>query len=262
MTATWRPWASRLTSAASSAGGRGFIVEEVETTTKAERVVVLVVKGLALSLGPKVVRVLRYDRPSRWRCRLRDERIWLHLAELSGSEAGPSVREREGAVTSFIDGDCHAVEHRSLAVPSLSRFHHVNGEVVQSSSRRGERVSLSVELFGDRTYKPKVDALLAEVAGDFLDSEHVGLGHDASVDHRPELGVRALRRRVAVEDALESVHHGLVVHVDVHRPLGARCEMDNGQGLGNLSVLCEAVHSRTIVHAMLDTVVDTVSGSS
>ena len=78
--------------AAPAVGGWGLVVEEVETPAKAERVVVLVVKGLALSLGPKVVRVLRYGEPSRWRCRLRDEGIWLHLAELSGSAAGPSVR--------------------------------------------------------------------------------------------------------------------------------------------------------------------------
>ena len=140
--------------AALAVGGWGLVVEEIETSAKAEGVVVLIVKGLALGLGPKFVRVVRNGGPSRWRRRLGEEGIWLHFAELSGSEACPSVREREGAVTPFINGDCHPVKHRSLAVPSLSRFHHVNGEVVQSSSRRGERVSLTIELFGDRTYKP------------------------------------------------------------------------------------------------------------
>ena len=144
----------RRSGAASAVGACGLVVEEVETTAKAEWVIVLVVVDLALSLSPKLVRVLRYGGPSRWRRRLGEEGIWLHFAELSGSEACPSVREREGAVTPFINGDCHPVKHRSLAVPSLRRFHHVSGEVMQSSGRRGERVSLTVELFGVRTYKP------------------------------------------------------------------------------------------------------------
>ena len=91
---------------------------------------------------------------SRWRRRLSKEWVGLHLAELSGSEACPSVREREGTVTPFVNGACNPVKHRSLAVPSLSRFHHLSGEVMQSGGRRGERVSLTVELFGDRTYEP------------------------------------------------------------------------------------------------------------
>ena len=44
---------------ASSAGGHGFIVEEVETTTKAERVVVLGVVVVALRLSPELVGVPR-----------------------------------------------------------------------------------------------------------------------------------------------------------------------------------------------------------
>ena len=44
---------------ASSAGGHEFVVEEVETATKAKRVVVLVVVDVALRLSPELVRVLR-----------------------------------------------------------------------------------------------------------------------------------------------------------------------------------------------------------
>ena len=44
---------------ASSAGGHEFIVEEVETATKAERVFVLVVEALALGFCPELGGVLR-----------------------------------------------------------------------------------------------------------------------------------------------------------------------------------------------------------
>ena len=56
--------------AALAVGGWGLVVEEIETSAKTEGVIVLFVEGLALSFGPKVVRVLRYGRPSRGRSRL------------------------------------------------------------------------------------------------------------------------------------------------------------------------------------------------
>ena len=63
-----------------------------------------------------------------------------------------------------------------------------------STCRRcGEGVSLTIELLRDGPDEPEVDAHVALVASDFLDAEHVGLGHDASVDLFPELHVRALR---------------------------------------------------------------------
>ena len=95
--------------AASAVGACGLIVEEVETTAKAEWVIVLVVVDLALSLSPELVRVLRYGGPSRWRRRLGKEGVWLHFAELSGSEACSSVRERESTMTSFVNSDCNSV---------------------------------------------------------------------------------------------------------------------------------------------------------
>ena len=51
--------------AASAVGACGLVVEEVETTAKAEWVIVLVVVDLALSLSPELVRVLRDGGPSR-----------------------------------------------------------------------------------------------------------------------------------------------------------------------------------------------------
>ena len=120
----------RRSGAASAVGACGLVVEEVETTAKAEWVIVLVVVDLALSLSPELVRVLRYGGPSRWRRRLGKEGVWLHFAELSGSEACPSVRERESTMTPFVNGDCNPVKYRSLAVPSLSRFHHMSGKVM------------------------------------------------------------------------------------------------------------------------------------
>ena len=50
--------------AASAVGACGLVVEEVETTAKAEWVIVLVVVDLALSLSPKLVGVLRYAGPA------------------------------------------------------------------------------------------------------------------------------------------------------------------------------------------------------
>ena len=144
----------RRSGIAAAVGACGLVVEEVEATAKAEGVVVLVVVDLTLSLSPELVGVLRDGGPSRWRSRVGKEGVWLHFAELSGSEACPSVGKRESTMPPFIYGDCNPVKHRSSTVPSLSRFHHMSGEVMQSGGRRGERISLSVELFGNRTYEP------------------------------------------------------------------------------------------------------------
>ena len=149
---SWRVGLRR--GAGADVGGWGLVVEEVKASAKAEGVVILFVVDLTLSLSPELVGVLRDGGPSRWRSRVGKEGVWLHFAELSGSEACPSVRKKESTMTPFVNGDCNPVKHRSLAVPSLSRFHHMSGEVMQSGGRRGERISLSVELFGDRTYEP------------------------------------------------------------------------------------------------------------
>ena len=107
-----------------------LIVEEVETATEAERVFVWLVVGLSLRLGPELVWVLGYGGSSCRRRRLGEEGIWFHFAELSSGEASPSVREGEGAVALFVDGNCHTMQHHGLAVPGLGGFHYVSGQVV------------------------------------------------------------------------------------------------------------------------------------
>ena len=136
-----------------SAGGYGFIVKEVETTTKAERVVVLVVVYVALRLGPELVRVLRDSGP--WRCRRRvgEEGVWFHFAELSGGKTCSSVRKRESTMAPCINSHCYSVKNCCLTVPTLGRVDHRSRKVVQPGCCCGKRVGLPVELFGDRAYE-------------------------------------------------------------------------------------------------------------
>ena len=108
--------------AASSAGGHGFIVEEVETTTKAERVVVLVVVDVALRLSPEFFRVLWDSGPRRGRRLGREEGVWLHFAELGCGKPCSSVRKRESTMAPFVNGHCNSVKNSCLTVPSLGRL--------------------------------------------------------------------------------------------------------------------------------------------
>ena len=43
-------------------GAHGFVVEEVEAATKAKRVILGLVEGLALRLGPEIFWILRHCR--------------------------------------------------------------------------------------------------------------------------------------------------------------------------------------------------------
>ena len=136
-----------------SAGGDGFIVKEVETTTKTERVVVLVVVSVALRLGPELVGVLRDGGPRRRRRRISEEGVWFHFAELSGGKTCSSVRKRKSTMAPFIDSHCDSVKNSCLTVPSLGRLDHGGRKVVQPGCCCGKRVGLPVELFGDRAYE-------------------------------------------------------------------------------------------------------------
>ena len=69
----------------------------------------------------------------------------------------------------------------------------------------------------------------------------------------------ALRRGVSIEDVLESIYHGFVVDEDVDRSLSAGGEVNDGQSLGNLGILGEAMNSGAVVHAVCDAVVDSVA---
>ena len=66
----------------------------------------------------------------------------------------------------------------------------------------------------------------------------------------------------AVEDALETVNNSLVVDKDMDGTLCAGSQMDDGQGLGDLGVLGQAVNPRAVVHAVAYTVVNSVSHPS
>ena len=159
----------------------------------------------------------------------------------------------------FVDGYCHAVQDHCLAVPGFRGSHDVCGQVMETGSRRGERVSLAVELFCDGADKPEVDANVPEVAGHFFDTKHPRFGQYTSGDLRPEFRVSALWWGIAIQDALESVDHCLVVDKDVDGPLGAGGEVDNGQGLGNLGILGNAVNSGAVIHAVFNAVVYSVA---
>jgi hypothetical protein len=129
------------------------------------------------------------------------------------------------------------MKHGRLAMSCFGSFNNVVRKVVRACRRCGKGVGLTVELLRDGPDEPKVDAQVSQVAGDFFDAKHVGLGHNTSVDLFPELRVRALRRWMSVDDALEPIDHRLVVHENVHGPFGTCRKVDNGEGLRNLGVL-------------------------
>ena len=108
-------------------GAHGFVVEEVEAATKAKRVVLRFVEGLALGLGPEVFWVLWHCRSWRGRRRVVEERIRFHLAEFSCCEPRPPRGEGEGSMTSFVYGNSNAVQNHCLAVPGFGSSHHVWG---------------------------------------------------------------------------------------------------------------------------------------
>ena len=105
----------------------GYVVKEIEAATKAKRVVLGFVEGLALGLGPEVFWVLWHCRPWRGRRRVVEEGIRFHLAELSCCEPRPPSGKREGSMTSFVDGDSNAVQNHCLAVPGFGSCHNVCG---------------------------------------------------------------------------------------------------------------------------------------
>ena len=77
-------------------GALGFVVEEVEAATEAKRVVLGFVEGLALSLGPEILWVLRHCRSWCGRRRVEEEGVRFHLAELSRGEPFEKLNLKEG----------------------------------------------------------------------------------------------------------------------------------------------------------------------
>ena len=163
-------------------------------------------------------------------------------------------------MTSLVDGDRNAVEYRSLAVSGFGGGHHVGGEVVEAGGSRGEGVRLAVKFFGNGTDEPKVNAVVPKVTGDFFDAKHVRFGLNAPVDLGPEVSMSTLGRGVAIKNVLEPFYNGFVVDKDVDRSFGTGSQVDDGKGLRDLGVLCEAVDSGAVVHAMGDAVVDAKAG--
>ena len=108
-------------------GTHGFVVEEVEAATKAERVVLGFVKGLALGLGPEDFWVLWHCRSWRGRCRVEEEGIRFHLAELSCSEPRPPSWKGKGSMAPLVNGNSDAVQDHCLAVPGFGSSHNVSG---------------------------------------------------------------------------------------------------------------------------------------
>ena len=142
----------------------------------------------------------------------------------------------------------------------MRRSPHGGGQVMEAGGSRGEGVGLAVEFFGYGADEPKVDADVAKVAGDFFDAKHIRFGLNAPVNLGPKVGMSTLGRGMTVENGLEPVHNGFVVNEDVDRSFGTGSEVDNGEGLGNLGVLNEAMDAGAVVHAMGNTVIDTEAG--
>ena len=139
-------------------GALGFVVEEVEAATEAERVVLGFIKGLALGLGPEGFWVLWHCRSWRGRCRVAEEGVGFHPTELGSSIPCPPRWEGKGSMAPLVDGHSYAVEDYCLAVPGLCSRHHVSGQVMETGCSRGEGVSLAVKFFSDGADEPKVDA--------------------------------------------------------------------------------------------------------
>ena len=100
-------------------GAHGFVVEEVEAATKAKRVVLGFVKGLALGLGPENFWVLWHCRSWCGRCRVEEEGIRFHPAELSSGEPRPSSWKGKGSMAPLVNGNSDAVQDHCLAVPGF-----------------------------------------------------------------------------------------------------------------------------------------------
>ena len=65
---------------------------------------------------------------------------------------------------------------------------------------------------------------------------------------------------MAIKNGLEPVNNGFVVDKDMDRSFGAGSEVDDGEGLGDLGVLREAMDAGAVVHAMGNAVIDTEAG--
>ena len=77
-------------------GAHGFVVEEVEAATKAKRVVLGFVEGLALGLSPEDFWVLWHCRS--WRGRRRVEEEGIRFILLSSAAVNPARRVGRGRV--------------------------------------------------------------------------------------------------------------------------------------------------------------------
>ena len=122
-----------------------------------------------------------------------------------------------------VNGHRNAVQYDGVPVPLFGSVYDALGEMMRASSSRGEGVRLPVELLGYDVDATFINANVAKVTSDLFDPEEARLRGNAARHGGPQLVIRALgRKRVPIEQGLETIHHSFVVHEDVDRALSYR----------------------------------------
>ena len=104
-----------------------------------------------------------------------------------------------GVVPLVVDRDGHAVEDQGEPMAGFGRVEGLLLQMVESHGVSRELVGVAVEIFSDDGYFALVHAFLAEVAGDFSDTEEPSFSQHTPVDTGPQLVVGAsLWGRLAV----------------------------------------------------------------
>ena len=173
-----------------------------------------------------------------------------------------AVWERARAVSLVVYCHGHGVKDDGQAVPFLRCFNQRRGQVVELHGVRSQVVGLSVEFLRRHADEALVDAVVAEVAGNFLNPEEVWLRLQDAVHLAPEVALGAVNRwGEAVQKGLEAVDNSLVVNEDVHWPFGGGHEVKDGKRFGTLGILGKPVHARRVVEPMLAAIVDAKGGA-
>ena len=96
-----------------------------------------------------------------------------------------AVWERACAVSLVVYCHGHGVKDNGQAVPFRRCVDQRWGQVVELDGVRSQVVGLPVEFLRRHTDEALVDAVVAEVAGNFLDPEEVGLSLQDAVHLAP-----------------------------------------------------------------------------
>ena len=143
-------------------------------------------------------------------------RVRVKPPQLGVSIASAPMRKRAGGGPFVKNVDSDRMEGDSLSQSLFRGSLSVVGDVVKGSRGSGQLVGFVVEVLGHNRDAALVDALFAEVASHFFDSEHVKAKVDRAMDAGPQVGLLTLGWwLVALKYPSESVVDGLVVDKDV-----------------------------------------------